>query len=54
MLIFCLKKRTIPGNSLVFMIENSINHVDKPTNLPKKRPIGDFQSILIEKVYEKG
>ena len=43
--------------SLDFMIENSINHVDKfdnPANLPEARPIEDLWSILKGKVYENG
>ena len=43
--------------SLDFMIENSIDHVDKmdnPANLPEARPIEDFWSILKGKVYEDG
>lgn len=42
---------------LDFMIENSIDHVDKddnPANLPEARPIEDFWSILKGKVYENG
>jgi hypothetical protein len=40
---------------LDFLIENSINHVDKddnPANLPECRPIEDFWSILKDRVYE--
>ena len=40
---------------LDYLIENSINHVDKvdnPDNLPECRPIEDFWSILKGKVYE--
>ena len=43
--------------SLDFMIENSINHVDKcdnPANLPEARPIENFWSILKGKVYKNG
>ena len=39
---------------LDYLIENSINHVDKvdnPANLPECRPIEDFWSILKSKVY---
>ncbi len=39
---------------LDYLIENSINHVDKvdnPANLPECRPIEDFWSILKGKVY---
>jgi hypothetical protein len=41
--------------SLDFMLENSIQHVDKhdnPANLPEVRPIEDFWSYLKGKVYE--
>ena len=40
---------------LDFLIENSIEHVDKidnPANLPEARPIENFWSILKGKVYE--
>ena len=44
-------------DSLDFMIENGINHVDKPdnpANCPELRPIENFWALIKAKVYEGG
>ena len=44
-------------NTLDFLLENGINHVDKndnPANLPEVRPIEDFWSLLKGEVYKNG